>query len=107
MIIRPENYQRISDGHGDPLTQTDATVDDYANVQYTYHDSGSPAYLIDEVTERGYGCSGCGMGVQGTTSFTWTVASLPNNYNSVYIHMVAVLPSARKCSPTIIDAAAY
>ena len=76
MIVSPEQYKRAADANGDPLTQTDAQIDDYATYEFEY-DSASRCTKMGLVSGGASCCGGGGDGA-GTYEFAYETRTNTN-----------------------------
>ncbi|MHC5112196.1 MAG: RHS repeat-associated core domain-containing protein [Planctomycetota bacterium] len=87
-VLLPENGDRLNDAFGDPLSQTNANFDDYANVIYEYDSNGRVRETQERLPGSSCGCGGAG-GTPATTSYTWSTNGGSPDVDTWNIHGVA------------------
>ncbi len=87
-VLLPENGERLNGALGDPLTQTNANFDDYANIIYEYDSNGRVRETQERLPGSSCGCGGAG-GTPATTSYTWSVNGGSPDVDTWNIHGVA------------------
>jgi hypothetical protein len=84
----PQSYARLAAGVGNPLTATDAQVAPYADNYLEYDPT---TQRVTKEIRQGNGCSVCTGGL-GTFTYSYTLSTNPQGFNSWACKTVETLP---------------